>query len=150
MRDIEQLSLGDSVFLDMPWGTLEYTVSEFRIIAPNDLSALHIRPGEDMVTLVTCHPYRVSTHRILVYCDRKGVGESGPAATEGSNEAVTSPERPAETITVEKWIDTAVVEVWPSAGSSAATVRFYTVLPWVSLCLLTLLLITVLLLRRRR
>ena len=40
------------------------------IIWPDEVEAVAIQPSQDMVTLLTCHPYIVGTHRYLVYCQR--------------------------------------------------------------------------------
>ena len=41
-------------------------MDQILIVEPYDLSALEITPGEDLVTLVTCTPYGINTHRLLV------------------------------------------------------------------------------------
>ena len=72
-REIERLKPGDTVTVENPWETLTYTVSEIKVIRPDDLSAVFIREGRDMITLVTCHPYRSGgKFRYVVYCDRTG------------------------------------------------------------------------------
>lgn len=68
--DIESLSIGDRVFIDNLWETLEYSVSEIKIINPDDIDAVKIQDGKDMVTLFTCHPYWDSTYRYAVFCTR--------------------------------------------------------------------------------
>ena len=45
---------------------LTYEVDQIRIVEPDDLSLLEIEPGEDLCTLVTCTPYGVNSHRLLV------------------------------------------------------------------------------------
>lgn len=84
-REIEKLKLGDTVTIENPWATLTYTVSEIRVIRPDDLNAILIQEGRDMIALVTCHPYRSGgKYRYVVYCDR-----SGTVAAESSNPAST-------------------------------------------------------------
>lgn len=46
--------------------TLCYEVDEINVVEPDDVSNLAIEPGEDLCTLVTCTPYGVDTHRLLV------------------------------------------------------------------------------------
>ena len=46
--------------------TLTYEVDQIRIVEPSDVSALAIEPEMDLCTLVTCTPYGVNTHRLLV------------------------------------------------------------------------------------
>lgn len=69
-RDIEVLQEGDLVYLVNLWETLTYRVTKISIIWPDEVEAVTIQPGKDMVTLLTCHPYIVGTHRYLVYCQR--------------------------------------------------------------------------------
>ncbi len=57
-RDIEKLRVGDSIELRNPWEHLYYTVEKTGIIGPSDSDAVKIREGRDMLTLLTCHPYR--------------------------------------------------------------------------------------------
>lgn len=55
------------------WGILHYKVVETRIIQPNDIDAIKIQPGRDLITLLTCHPYASGgRQRFLVICERMG------------------------------------------------------------------------------
>ena len=58
------------MYIDNLWETLEYSVSEIKIINPNDIDAVKIQKGKDMLTLITCHPYWASTYRYAVFCTR--------------------------------------------------------------------------------
>lgn len=69
-RDVELLQEGDLVYLTNLWETLTYQVTGISIIWPDEVEAVAIKPEQDMVTLLTCHPYIVGTHRYLVYCQR--------------------------------------------------------------------------------
>ena len=69
-RDIEKLQVGDSVKVTNLWETLEYRVVKTIVIEPDDLDAIKIIPGKDLVTLVTCHPYGTNAQRYIVYCQR--------------------------------------------------------------------------------
>ena len=69
--DIELLEAGDLVYITNLWGTLTYRVTEIQIINPNEIDAILIRPGKDMITLLTCHPYGSGgLYRYLVFCER--------------------------------------------------------------------------------
>lgn len=68
--DIEKLKEGDEVILDNLWDTLYYRVVEIRIISPDEIDAVKIQKGRDLLTLVTCHPYRYNYQRYVVYCER--------------------------------------------------------------------------------
>lgn len=81
-RDIELLEPGDEVLIRNFWGELSYQVSEIEIIDPSDIGRILIRPGEDMVTLLTCHPYTQNSQRYVVFCTRSGDGEGSAGNTE--------------------------------------------------------------------
>lgn len=68
--DIENMKLGDMVYIDNLWGTLTYEVSKIDVIAPTDIDKILIQEGKDMVTLITCHPYPYNYQRYVVYCER--------------------------------------------------------------------------------
>ena len=69
-RDVELLQEGDLVFLTNLWETLTYQVTGISIIWPDEVESVTIQPGQDMVTLLTCHPYLTSERRYLVFCKR--------------------------------------------------------------------------------
>lgn len=65
-RNIQLLQIGDKIQVTTPFDTLIYRVSEIQIILPNEIDKILIEPEEDLVTLITCHPYTKNTHRYLV------------------------------------------------------------------------------------
>ena len=85
-RDVELLQEGDFVYLTNLWETLTYQVTGISIIWPDEVTAVAIQPGQDMVTLLTCHPYTANTYRYLVYCQRVEVD------TTTQSTATTTPE----------------------------------------------------------
>lgn len=90
-RDIEKLDIGDEVYITNFRETLKYHVVEIAVIAPNDIDKILIQEGRDLVTLITCHPYRHNYQRYVVYCERiaeemdeaNGVETDGQAADGG-------------------------------------------------------------------
>ena len=71
-RDIGRLKPGDEVYIRNPWKKLTYVVEEIRIINPDEIDTVKIQPGRDMLTLLTCHPYRGhGKYRYVVYCVRE-------------------------------------------------------------------------------
>ena len=64
--DLDQLREGDTVLLQILDETLTYEVDQVLIVEPNEVGVLAIDPEEDYCTLVTCTPYGVNTHRLLV------------------------------------------------------------------------------------
>lgn len=70
LTDLEQLNVGDRFTLRTLGKSLSYAVEEILVVEPDALDALEIRPGEDICTLLTCTPYGINTHRLLV-CGRR-------------------------------------------------------------------------------
>ena len=64
--DIDQLEQGDNFYIRVLGDTLAYEVDAINTVLPTDTSLLQIEEGEDLVTLVTCTPFGVNTHRLLV------------------------------------------------------------------------------------
>lgn len=64
--DIDQLTEGDTFFVHVLGDTLAYEVDSINTVLPTDTSLLQIEWGKDLVTLVTCTPFGVNTHRLLV------------------------------------------------------------------------------------
>ena len=64
--DLDKLEVGDTWTLHILDETLTYEADQIRIVRPSDLSELRIDEGEDYCTLVTCTPYGINTHRLLV------------------------------------------------------------------------------------
>ncbi|MBQ1447881.1 MAG: sortase, partial [Erysipelotrichaceae bacterium] len=64
--DLDKLVEGDIFSLNILGKTYTYQVDQIRVVEPNDLSELIITPGKDYCTLVTCTPYGINTHRLLV------------------------------------------------------------------------------------
>lgn len=64
--DLDRLEIGDTFFLKMLDQTLCYTVDQIVTVLPDKTEELAIREGEDYITLVTCTPYGVNSHRLLV------------------------------------------------------------------------------------
>ena len=64
--DIDQLNYGDTFLIQVLDRTLTYEVDQIRIVLPNELQDLEIDPNKDYFTLITCTPYGVNSHRLLV------------------------------------------------------------------------------------
>ena len=70
-RHIEKLEIGDEIYIKNFKEELTYVVYDIKIIEPDDVSELKVQDGEDIITLITCHPYRVNSHRYIVKAKRK-------------------------------------------------------------------------------
>ena len=68
--DLDQLRIGDVFYLKVLDETLAYMVLEINTVLPEETSKLAVDPDRDSVTLVTCTPYGVNTHRLLVRGER--------------------------------------------------------------------------------
>ena len=64
--DIDKLIEGDTFTINVLNLTLTYEVDQIRTVEPTDFSYLGIEEGKDLMTLVTCTPYGINTHRLLV------------------------------------------------------------------------------------
>ena len=85
--DIDQLEKGDIFYIHVLGDTLAYEVDGINTVVPTDTSLLQIEEGKDLVTLVTCTPFGINTHRLLVR------GHRVPYTPE--QEATAATERPA-------------------------------------------------------
>ena len=64
--DLDKIIEGDTFTLTVLNRTLTYQVDQIRVVVPTDLSDLQIKKGKDYCTLITCTPYGINTHRLLV------------------------------------------------------------------------------------
>lgn len=64
--DLDKLTEGDTFLLHVLDETLTYEVDQILIVNPSELNALEIEEDKDYCTLVTCTPYGINTHRLLV------------------------------------------------------------------------------------
>ena len=64
--DIDQLAEGDTFTLTVLNRTVTYEVDQIHVVEPSDVSDIQIEEGKDFCTLVTCTPYGINTHRLLV------------------------------------------------------------------------------------
>ena len=64
--DLDMLEEGDHFYIYVLDRILAYEVDQIQVVEPDHTEGLAVQPGEDLVTLVTCTPYGVNTHRLLV------------------------------------------------------------------------------------
>ena len=64
--NLDRLTEGDTFVIRVLDEVMTYEVDQILIVEPEDVSALQIEPGQDLCTLVTCTPYGINTHRLLV------------------------------------------------------------------------------------
>ncbi len=64
--NLDQIVEGDTFIIRVLDEVLTYEVDRILIVEPEDVTALQIEPGKDLCTLVTCTPYGINSHRLLV------------------------------------------------------------------------------------
>lgn len=67
---LDELGVGDIFYIHVLNEVLTYKVYETKVILPDEIDELQITSGRDLITLVTCTPYGVNTHRLLVKAER--------------------------------------------------------------------------------
>ena len=66
LSHIDRLTVGDAFYIHVLGEKLKYRVDDIAVVLPDDTSRLRVVEGEDYVTLVTCTPYGINSHRLLV------------------------------------------------------------------------------------
>lgn len=69
-RNLDKLKIGDTFLIHMLDDVLAYEVEDIMIVLPTETSWLEMRDDKDYVTLITCEPYMINTHRLLVRGER--------------------------------------------------------------------------------
>ena len=100
--DLDKMEVGDLFYLHVLDEILAYRVDQVKIVLPEEIDELKIVPGEDYCTLVTCHPYAINTHRMLVRGTRTDY-----IPEEEEEQHVTYSELQSGTLTKR------IVDVWP-------------------------------------
>lgn len=67
---LDELVEGDLIFIRVLDQTLAYKINSIEVIEPEDVSGLEIEAGKDLVSLITCTPYGINTHRLVVTGER--------------------------------------------------------------------------------
>lgn len=80
--DLTALEVGDCFFIQVLGETLAYKEDQITIVEPSDSENLHIINGEDHITLLTCTPYGINSHRLLVRGVRTEIEELPPEDVE--------------------------------------------------------------------
>ena len=63
---LDEIKKGDLIYIRVLNDNLAYEVDDIRVIEPDDVSTLQPVSGKDMITLITCTPYGINTHRLVV------------------------------------------------------------------------------------
>lgn len=70
LTNLDKLQIGDKIVINVLKNTLTYSVVEINTVLPEELSLLKPQTGKDLLTLLTCTPYGVNSHRLLVKAER--------------------------------------------------------------------------------
>ena len=88
--DLDKLKLGDMFFITVCNQKLAYEVDNVAVVEPTDIDLIRIDTQQDYVTLLTCTPYGVNTHRLLVRGHRVEMAEEAIAEVEEKAEPAAS------------------------------------------------------------
>lgn len=69
-RNLDLLKIGDVFYIHTLEGILTYEVYDVEVILPHETDNLRIVEGKDLASLITCHPYRANSHRLVVHGER--------------------------------------------------------------------------------
>lgn len=69
--DLDRLEIGDTFTVSILDRVMTYEVDQILITEPEDHTPLYIQPGQDLITLYTCTPYGINSHRRLVRGHRR-------------------------------------------------------------------------------
>ena len=100
--DLELLQEGDRFSVSVMGDTLTYEVDQITTVLPEDLSQLEIDPEEDYCTLLTCTPFGINTHRLLVRGTRIETSEP-------RQETEETAEPPAQSVWVKEYLKSLVI-----------------------------------------
>ncbi len=101
---------GDLIYVDVYGETLAYQVDQIKIVLPDQVGDLTAVPGQDLLTLFTCTPYAVNTHRLLVRAHRVPF----------EKEVAAHAQQQQSTFVIEPWM-------WWMIGGAAASMALLTV-----------------------
>lgn len=80
--DLTEMSVGDVFYITVLGKRMAYRVYDIKVIKPENIGILSIKPDKDYATLVTCTPYGINTHRLLVMGERTDIkADSEPTKT---------------------------------------------------------------------
>ena len=88
LTDLDQVAVGDTFTMVVLNEVLTYQVDQIRIVLPQEMDDLAITEGEDYCTLVTCTPYGINTHRMLVRGHRVDNSEADTVAARVTADAI--------------------------------------------------------------
>lgn len=85
--DLIDVKVGDAIYLSTFGEKMKYRVYDTQVVLPDEVDSLTSQPGRDLVTLITCTPYGINSHRLLVHAERV---EMDPDEVEGLEQQVST------------------------------------------------------------
>ena len=113
--DLDELTVGDIFVLHVLDEVLTYEVDQIHIVEPEDLDLLGIEEGQDLCTLVTCTPYGINSHRLLVRGHRIENLESASSARVPADAVQVDPVMVAPVVAAPMLL---ILLIWVLVGSS--------------------------------
>lgn len=113
--DLDELTVGDIFMLHVLDEVLTYEVDQIHIVEPEDLDLLGIEEGQDLCTLVTCTPYGINSHRLLVRGHRIENLESASSARVPADAVQVDPVMVAPVVAAPMLL---ILLIWVLVGSS--------------------------------
>ncbi|WEV59103.1 class C sortase [Bifidobacterium sp. ESL0728] len=80
---LDELRVHDIIYIDSLQHTMGYRVIGIHVILPDDTHLYKVVPGKDLITLMTCTPYGVNSHRLVITAERGRIPEDIPSSTAG-------------------------------------------------------------------
>lgn len=77
---LSDVGKGDPIYIGVSGQKMKYEVTDIRVVLPHETSSLRSTPGKDQITLITCTPYGINSHRLLVTAERVPFDEEAAAA----------------------------------------------------------------------
>lgn len=68
--DLVDVEVGDAIYLSTFGERMKYQVYDIEVVLPEETESLRAQEGRDLLTLITCTPYGINTHRLLVHAER--------------------------------------------------------------------------------
>ena len=86
--DLDQVEVGDVFYIHILKKTLAYRVYDIETVLPEQVESLRIEAGRDLATLVTCTPYGINSHRLLLHAERTAYDGTPDSQTAAMRESL--------------------------------------------------------------
>lgn len=86
--DLVDVQVGDAIYLSTFGERMKYEVYDIEVVLPEETDSLRAEEGRDLLTLITCTPYGINTHRLLVHAERVPMDPDEAAVLDESTSTV--------------------------------------------------------------